>query len=368
MKNNRTSPRLPLGGLRKTIGGAVRTILPTVSALLALLLPTACSEDAIEPAIDFSSPYVLTDDPTDAVRHACYEIYRQYGTPVFFNDTVATYHEGHDRQGNPITRYETLDLNWNFQSHDRGSVVYRFDYISQSDDRLQALGFARRFLARASRKMRPFSMMLADSIHVGAKTPIYHSGFRTLVMTQLKGMADEQMDSCARAILQGMVLDRVKLNTDLVARFGAVSDKEKYYNRPWVSDGQNGGLGCQWGVEHKGTYWRPQDLWEEGLAARYILYSNYTNVFTPEEFEAERSLIFREIGRYGFISGSSSYQNQLAHLYSPDNIAQDLEYFVQQMLLLGRAGFMQRYGESPLVKRKFSILAEYIEGELGVEL
>lgn len=79
MKNNRTSPRLPLGGLRKTLGGAVRTILPTVSALLALLLPTACSEDAIEPAIDFSSPYVLTDDPTDAVRHACYEIYRQYG-------------------------------------------------------------------------------------------------------------------------------------------------------------------------------------------------------------------------------------------------------------------------------------------------
>lgn len=336
--------------------------------LLSCLLIASCSEDALEPSIDFTSPYALTDNPSDAVRHACYEIYEQYGVPVFFNDTVASYSAGTDHYGNALTRYETLDLNWNFQSHDRGKVVYRFDYIREPADQLQALGFARRFLGRASKKMRPFSMMLADSLHVGSSTPVYHSGFRTLVMTQLGGMTDEQMDSCATAILQGMVLDRVKLNTDLVARFGAVSDKEKYYNRPWVTDGQNGGLGCQWGVEHKGTYWRPQDLWAEGIADKYILYNMYTFVMTPEEFEAERALIFREIGRFGFICGSRSYDSMMAHLYSPDNINEDLEYFVQQMLLLGRTEFMARYGESALVKRKFNILAEYIEGELGVAL
>lgn len=338
-----------------------------LSLLLALIL-CGCSEDVLEPSIDFSSPYVLTDDPSDPVRHACYEIYKQYGVPVFFNDTVASYAAGHDYYGNPLTRYETLDLNWNFQSHDRNSVTYRFDYLRTQQEQLDALSFAHLFLQRASKKMRPFSMMLADSIHVNGKTPIYHNGFRTLVMTQLGGLSDEQVDSCARTILQSMVLDRVKLNTDLVARFGAVSDKEKYYNRPWVSDGVNGGLGCQWGVEHRGTYWRPQDLWEEGLAEKYILYAMYTNVTSVEEFEAERALIFQQIGRYGFISGSASYSNMLAHLYSPDNIMQDLEYFVGQMLELGRSGFMARYGESPLVKRKFTILAEYIEGDLGVEL
>lgn len=336
--------------------------------LLFLLLFSACTEDELVPSIDFTSPYALTDDPSDPVRHACYELYEEYGVPVFFNDTIASYPGGTDYYGTPLTRYETLDLNWKFQSHDRNNVTYRFDYIKGQDKQLEALDFARRFLSRASKKMRPFSMMLADSIHVGAKTPIYYSGFRTLVMTQLDGLTDFQKDSCARAILQDMVLDRVKLNTDLVARFGAVSDKEKYYNRPWVNDGVNGGLGCTWGVEHKGIFWRPQELWYEGVEDHYVVYAFQTFVNTVEEFEAERALIIREIGRYGFISGSSSYSNQLAHLYSPDNITQDLEYFVQQMLLLGRTGFMDRYGDSPLVKRKFNILAEYIEGDLGVQL
>lgn len=336
--------------------------------LLSLTITTSCSEDALVPQIDFSSPYVLTDDPSDPVRHACYEIYQQYGVPVFFTDTVATYAEGTDKQGKPLVRYETLDLNWNFQSHDRGRTVYRFDYTRGQEAQLQSLDFARRFLSRASKKMRPFSMLLADSIHVGGKTPIYHNGFRTLVMTQLQGLTTEQIDSCATAILQSMVLDRVKLNTDLVARFGAVSDKDKYYNRPWVVDGGNGGLGCTWGLEHRGTYWRPQDLWEEGVAEKYVLYEMYTHCATIEDFEAERARIFREIGRYGFICGSRSYNDMLAHLNSPDTINEDLEYFVSIMLQIGRKGFMERYGDSPLVKNKFNILAEYIEGELGVEL
>lgn len=335
---------------------------------IALALLSACSEDPIIASIDFASPYVMQDDPSDPVQHACYEIYERYGVPVYFNDTIACYPNGTDQQGNPMVRYETLDLNWKFQSHDRGKVQYRFDYTRDEEAQLQSLEFARLFLGRASRKMRPFSMMLADSIHVGAKTPIYFNGFRTLVMTQLQGLSQEQVDSCATAILQSMVLDRVKLNEDLVARFGAVSDKEKYYNRPWVIDGSNGGLGCQWGVEHRGTYWRPQDLWAEGLAERYVTYAMYTNVTSVEEFEAERALIFREIGRYGFICGSRSYTDMMAHLYSPDTINEDLEYFVNQMLLLGRREFMHRYGDNPLVKRKFDILAEYIEGDLGVML
>lgn len=345
-------------------------IYKTLAALcmaLAFVALAACSEDDIVPSIDFTSPYALTDS-SDPVQHACYELYREYGVPVFFNDTIASYPAGTDYYGTPLTRYETLDLNWKFQSHDRGRVQYSFDYIRGADSQLAALDFARRFLSRASRKMRPFSIMLADSIHVGAKTPIYYSGFRTLVMTQLAGLTDYQKDSCATAILQDMVLDRVRLNTELVERFGAVSDKEKYYNRPWVVDGANGGLGCTWGVEHEGVFWRPQALWDEGVAEYYVTYAFKTHVESVEEFEAERARIFREIGRYGFICGSRSYTDMLAHLYSPDGIDEDLEYFVGQMLQLGRERFMQRYGESALVKRKFNILAEYIEGELEVQL
>lgn len=38
------------------------------------------------------------------------------------------------------------------------------------------------------------------------------------------------------------------------------------------------------------------------------------------------------------------------------------------MMNTGRAEFMKRYGESPLVKKKFDILADYIENELLIDL
>ena len=48
----------------------------------------SCGEDALKPEIDFSSPYVMQDNPSDPVQHHCYEVYKQYGVSVFFNDTI----------------------------------------------------------------------------------------------------------------------------------------------------------------------------------------------------------------------------------------------------------------------------------------
>ena len=53
---------------------------------------------------------------------------------------------------------------------------------------------------------------------------------------------------------------------------------------------------------------------------------------------------------------------------SPANISQDLNYYVTQMLQLGETEFMARYGASTMVKKKYQILADYITGELGINL
>ncbi len=55
-------------------------------------------------------------------------------------------------------------------------------------------------------------------------------------------------------------------------------------------------------------------------------------------------------------------------MQSPGSISQDLTFYVQTMMNTGRAEFMKRYGESPLVKKKFDILADYIENELLIDL
>ena len=258
--------------------------------LFALGFLAACSdsEDTLSNSIDFSSPYELKDNPDSPVDHERYLIYK--------------------------------DLNWSFQSHDGKSVKYSYTYYKTDEEKMKALEFARAYLSKASVKMRPFCMLLADTVKQNSTSLSYRDGFRCLLVTHTSGYDEFQRDSVANQILQSMVLSRVKLNSNLVSRFGEVSNRDKFYGRPWVNDGVNGGLGCVWEIKHEGMYWKPMKLFDEGVAEDYIAFSFKTHVTTVEEFEAERASIIRQIGKYGFICGNTDYRGQRAR---PDVLRAD---------------------------------------------
>lgn len=349
----------------------IRTICRSLLALTATVsLLTACSdsEDDLHNSIDFTSPYVIEDNPDDSIQHRCYLLYKEYGVPVYFNDTIKTRVTGKDLQGNDVYTTETIDLNWNFQSHDKKSVTYRYQYITADSAKSKALDFAEDYLSSASSKMRPFCMLLVDSVWRNSSNERYINGFRCLVVSQLSGTTRQERLDLSQTILRKMVLSRVSVNETLVSQFGEVSNRNKYYGRPWVNDGTNGGLGCVWGVVHKGTFWKPYELFNDSIADEYLLYSWQTNVSTVEEFEAERDLIIRQIGKFGFICGDTDYSYQLDHVQSPSTVSQDLTFYVNTILAIGRSKFMERYGASSLVKKKFDILADYIENELLIDL
>ena len=351
----------------------MKHIFQYLCLLLALPLFAACSdEDDLTAQIDFTSPYLIEDDPNDPVQHEVYLLFKEYDVPVYFNDTIQTRRTGTDLQGRPVIQTETIDLNWNFQSHDANSVKYTFDYLTTQDEKLRALEFARKYLSLASKKMRPFCILLVDTLYTtkgGATSkPDYFTNFRTLVVTQTLDLTEEQRAERANGILRNEVLARIKLNDNLMERFGAVSSRDKFYGRPWVNDGINGGLGCKWTIKHEGTFWRPQELWNDGILEEYIMWSMYTHVNNEEQFVAERTSIISQIGKYGFICGDTDNKDLLAHLKSPANVSQDLTFYVTTMLNLGRTEFMARYGGATMVKKKFEILYDYISNELGVNL
>ena len=325
----------------------MRKLSTLLLAVLSLTALTGCGdgEDDLTNSIDFTSPYTIADDPNDVVQHECYLLYEKYGVPVFFNDTISTRLTGKNLQGQDVYTTETIDLNWNFQSHDSKSVTYKYKYFTTQEEKLHALEFAKDYLSRASTKMRPFCILLVDSAMRNGAAQQYINGFRCLVVGSISSFTAEQTDSLAQSILRTMVLSRVKVN-----------------------DGTNGGLGCVWGVVHNGMYWKPSRLFNEGIAEEYITYSWKTNITTVEEFEAERSLIISQIGKYGFICGDTDYNGQLDHVNSPASISQDLTFYVNTMLSIGRTEFLNRYGASTMVKKKFDILANYIEGELLINL
>ena len=356
------------------ITDVMNKFIKILMALPLIGLLTACSgEDELTNSIDFTSPYAqIVDDPDNLVQHERYELFQEFGVPVYFNDTIATRVTGKDLQGNDVYTTETIDLNWGFQSHDKNSVNYKFDYLTTEDQQLGALDFARTYLSMTTEKMRPFCLLLVDTLYItrgGATTkPEYHTNFRALVVSQLQDLDNAGKQERATNILRDMVLSKVTLNEELVARFGAVSSRDKLYGRPWVVSGSNGGLGCVWGVPHTGSWWHPEELYDPEMGDEYVENGWSSGVYSLAAFEAERALIFAQIGKFGFICGDTSYNNLSSHLMSPANISQDLNYYVTQMLQLGETEFMARYGGSTMVKKKYQILADYITGELGINL
>ncbi len=330
----------------------------------------ACDDsEKLSNQIDFSSPYVI-EDGTDPIQHRRYELYRDYGVSVFFSDTISRTYVGEDFLGNPIYRYETIDLNWEFTSHSNGSMQYSFDYLFLPEQQSIALDFAENFLRKATGAMRPFCMFLTDTLKVAnlasetIETPNYLNNFRTLVIAQVTGYASVQMDSLSTVVLRSMVKSRVLKNANLVARFGAVSSTDNYYSRHWVNDGSNDGLGvtCRWMTGTDGyTAFRVNTCFDEQTVNNCMATGLFASV---EEFEDMRAEMLADIGRFGFISGWATSSK----VYSPNTVDEDLGYFIDTMLEIGKEEFVNRYGGSELVMEKYEILVDYIEGELGVKI
>lgn len=334
---------------------------------MAVML-AACGEDEILVGkIDFTSPYAITDNASDPIQHHRYEIYRKYGVAVFFNDTISRTQIGVQADGKPIYRYETLDLNWSFTDYDR-SNKFLFEYIEDEATQELALLFVDAFLEKASKPMRPFSILLPATFTIrsgsGDDTPDYWSNFRTLVIPNVQNVQADQIATFTNDILISMVKSKIKDNENLVAQFDEVSSKNKYYGKPWVKEGGNGGLGCVWGIPHYGTWWKIEELYDPAAAREYVMYYWSSGVSTMEEFEAERAVIFQQIGKYGFISGNKT----MSHLYSPDSAADDLDCYIDTLLEIGSEEFINRYGGSSLVMKKFMLIYDYVKNELELDI
>ena len=78
---------------------------------MLFLLAGCGKENGLEPSFLEEEWFVIKDNPDDPLRHAVYNVYSEWGVPVFYNDTIGRQDRGIDRTGNPVTFYRLLDLN-----------------------------------------------------------------------------------------------------------------------------------------------------------------------------------------------------------------------------------------------------------------
>lgn len=339
----------------------MKNILYCILVLILGGLSSCTSEDALTSSIDFSSPYVIKDNPDDPIQHQCYELYKKYNVAVFFNDTIDKHLVKNDYYGNPVYRYETLDMNWNFSSHSAKDVTYEYDYLKTPEDKQKALNFISSYLSLVSKSMRPFCIFATDTVKItnskGTEKPEYSLNFRILVLAQMRDIAPDQVEERSKSMIYDMVYSRVKADSKTVARFGEISGTPGYYGRYWKDSQGKDALGCT--SEYTGKrFMSPKTLFDE----KYIAYAMNDLNLTREQYEAARTEVLKDIGQFGFISGSKWSDIT----WSPENLNDDLEDFVTTMMETGSKEFMNRYGMSPLVVEKYTILYDYITNTLGV--
>lgn len=344
--------------------------------LFVLLVLAACSsESPIIPRIDYANEFTIQDDTNDPVQHARYEIFKEFGVPVYFNDTIVTHIKGQYFDGTPRNVYETVDLNWTFSGYDQG-VKYMYKYLTTPQEQLQALVFIRKYLTSAPKPLQPFSIMVADTLTRISKNkvekPIYHVGFRTLVFAQIKDITQEDtIQMQINEVIRNMITDRVEANKSVCARFANVSSEKGWYGTSWKDLGN-----CPTIVKWQTKSWvlspnalfnePPYDTYDgEDLVALLLQGAPPVGAYVEnlEEAHEIRQKYIQEMGAYGFIRGWKH-----TGVTSPNDDKEDRSYYLQSLIHLGKKGVRARYGDLKLVMEKYNILANFITNELGYDL
>lgn len=333
--------------------------------LLIVLISGCQKEDALKPNLEYDHLYVIEDDPSDPVKHRVYEIYKQYDVPVYFNDTIGKIFMKNNIHGNPVYRYETLDLGWSFTSY--SNTKYHYEYMIEAEERMKALDIIENYLKLASKALYPYNFFVVKSASTedtqgGIKN--YKAGdfvinFRSLLMTG--DWVSSGVEGLPADMRREMVKNKIMNYKDLLSAFNNTS-KAEWYDVSYKSLNPN----------HFDALVVPNEFeWKYETMAPPEYYfgpgcfeTNWWGAkeFTLEGLENFRAAVRLKIGLWGFVS--SGYTGGS----TPIDTEHDLTAYISEMLNYSREEFGELWGASPLVMKKYDILYEIVANELGVEL
>lgn len=319
----------------------------------------ACSqEDTLESRINLENLYAIQDDPNDPVKHRIFEIYDTYGIPVYFNDTIGKILLKTDINGQPVYRYEKLDLAWGFESFEQ--MTYRYEYETEPAEQQKALDWIEQYLKDCDKALYPFSFFVPASVttisrnnddtkKVEEVTVPFLIDFRTLTVIG-KNCTEEETPTLVEDMKRNMVLQKIKHYEEDLAYFNVVSDENWYGNKWWHE--LNGTPGLQDSIP---KYWNC-----------YVLDPNYPNYWGyPEEQLEKMRVEARAItGIFGFVMGDA----QTPGANTPYDPNEDLVNFVKAILNSSDELFRKQWGSYPLVIEKYEILYKIITEKLGIKL
>ena len=316
--------------------------------VFSLFVLISCNKEAqIVPSLEFDNVYEIKSDTDDPVKMRVYDIYKKYKIPVFFNDTIGQVFVMNDVKGNPIYHTERVNLEWSFFGYEK--THYDYTYMSTNQEKLDALDIIEEFLTKSNAALHPFSSLVVKSARIMEQevqrsqivNGNYLIGFRSILMSGNWSAATKL--ALPESMKRDMVLNKINNYPSDVAEFGAVSTALWYGRKSWNS--LDNSIPTTW-----------QDA--NALVPTWSGISRYT----AAELDQMRANARPVIGRFGFVRGAAGIN------LTPSNATEDLGFFVVEMLKYPHEEFLQLWGHSPLVIKKYNILKNLIENKMNVKL
>ncbi|WP_099290483.1 hypothetical protein [Butyricimonas sp. Marseille-P3923] len=121
----------------------------------------ACNDDDENLSPTGETNWFVLEDSDDELGHLAYEIYKETGVTIFYNDTIAKVQRGVNSLGEPMYRYEVLGINYNVNSH----YNYRYPLLTERDKIKKGMEFLRdEVIPGLLNGASPCSFLLVDSL------------------------------------------------------------------------------------------------------------------------------------------------------------------------------------------------------------
>lgn len=336
-----------------------------LAAALGALLAACNNEDDGNPAPSYTDVDWFRLEPSDdAVDNLRYEIYKQYGVSIYYNDTIGEQLRGYTLAGEPIIHKEVLApyywIEYETPGGQKFTMIRNRLYFAGGDksQARQGVEFLRdEVLVRLPENLRPVSFMMADSLvrnfsDLRAQHEYYtHLGITTTVLGRLHmigSMAASERKLHAGRVMAAQVLGKLTRDGDMETRFAAFFEAQ---------DAIPGKTGIWSTLIGSNSSYGTAVL---AATARWDAYGFLT-------YSRDNLVYFRyENGTVNYDITPFNLENKLTGYYTPSR-TQDFYDFAAEVFAGDDAAFAAKHAGKTVVLKKYNalkpLLAAYLDAQ-----
>lgn len=281
----------------------------------------SCNDDDENLSPTGETNWFALEDSDDELGHLAYEIYKETGVTIFYNDTIAKVQDGVNPAGEPIYRYEVLGVNYNVTGH----YYYKYPLLTNREQIKKGMEFIRdEVIPGLLNGASPVSFLLVDSlIHTKNKITYLRDVFKArkttcVALYEKRETEIDEKDLSATILAGEFAAYMSRMNSDKLTNFysfsvGKVNDK------------------------------LDQSLYGVPMSA-----TNIKNDWNPD---------WR---KFGFLSYDKEYVFKENAQYQCPQRIQDVSDYVKEVLLGDDAAFEEKNGEFKLCMEKYNLMKSIV--------